>query len=110
MGYYLFYVVLINQASYYKITAEFFINHINNKSDWGNNVSEALWTLVKSDTEIWEPTINISSNMDAIIKEIEDNQFAMEYKEELDWSMRINTTYEDNAYKFYTLLWEICAK
>ena len=54
--------------------------------------------------------LNISSNIDARIKEREDKQFVMGYKAELDESMRPKRTYEDNSYKSYTLLWERYAK
>jgi hypothetical protein len=34
----------------------------------------------------------------------------MEYKAELDESMRRKRTYEDNTFKAYALLWKRCAK
>ena len=67
-------------------------------------------TLVKSDTDAWKPTLKISYNTDASIKEREDKRFLMEYTSELDEAMRRKRTYEDNMYKLYALLWERCAK
>ena len=83
-----------------------FVNHIKKAFYQVKDVSEELQTLVKGDTDFWNPTLKISSNIDVIIKEIEYNQFVMEYKAELYETMRLKRTYEYNTYKLYTLLWE----
>jgi hypothetical protein len=44
------------------------------------------------------------------VKEREDKQFVMEYKAELDGSMRRKRTYQYNTFKAYALLWERFAK
>ena len=90
--------------------AEFVVNHTKKAFDRGKNVSEALQKMVKSDTDVWKPTLKISSDTYAIFKEREDNQFMMEYKVEQDEDMRNMRTYKDKTYKLYDLLWEICAK
>ena len=41
---------------------EFIVNHTKKTVDQGNDVSEALQTMVKSDTDVWKPTLNISSD------------------------------------------------
>jgi hypothetical protein len=108
---YFFYVASSKQASDYEITAEFIVNHIKKKFDRGNDISEALRTLVKANTSLWKPTLLVSNETDAPVKEREDKQFAvMEYTAELDESMRRKRTYEDNTFKAYALLWECCAK
>ena len=106
----LFYVVSSKKTSDYEITAEFIVNNIKKTFDRGNDVSEALQTLVKSDTDLWKTTLNISSDTDASIKEIEDKQFGMEYKAELDEAARRNRIYKDNMFKLYALSWKLCAK
>ena len=44
------------------------------------------------------------------IKEIEDKQFMMEYKDELDEAARRKRIYKDNMFKLYALSWKLCAK
>ena len=106
----LFYVVSSKKTSDYEITAEFIVNNIKKTFDRGNDVSEALQTLVKSDTDLWKTTLNISSDTDASIKEIEDKKFVIYYQAEMDEAMRRKRTYEDKTYKSYALLWERCFK
>jgi hypothetical protein len=52
----------------------------------------------------------LSTETYSAVKEREDKQFVMEYKAELDESMRRKQTYEDNTFKAYALLWERYAK
>jgi hypothetical protein len=108
---YFFYVGSSKQASDYEITAEFVVNHIKKTFDRGNDIAEALRTLVKANTSLWKPTLLVSTETDAPVKEREDKQFVMEYKAELvDESIRRKRTYEDNTFKAYALLWERCDK
>jgi hypothetical protein len=107
---YFFYVGSSKQASDYEITNEFVVNHIKKTFDRGNDVAEALRTLVKADTDVWKPTLKTSTSDEEDIIAREDKQFVMEYKAELDEAMRRKRTYEDNMFKAYALLWERCAK
>jgi hypothetical protein len=45
---YVFYVGSSKQASDYEMTAEFVVNHIKKTFDRGNDIAEALRTLVKA--------------------------------------------------------------
>ena len=54
---YFFYVGSSKQASDFEITAEFVLNHIKKTFERGKDVAEALRTLVKTDTEVWKPTL-----------------------------------------------------
>jgi hypothetical protein len=58
--YLLFYVGSSKQASDYEITAEFVVNHIKKTFDRGNDIAEAIRTLVKTDTSLWKPTLQVS--------------------------------------------------
>jgi hypothetical protein len=69
---YFFYVGSSKQASDYEITAEFVVNHIKITFDRGNDIAEALRTLVKANTDVWKPTVKISAETDADINERED--------------------------------------
>ena len=93
-----------------EITNEFVVNHIKKTFDRGNDVLEALRTLVKADTDTWKPTLRTSTSIDSDIETREDKQFVMEYKAELDKAMKRKRTYEDNMFKAYALLWERCGK
>jgi hypothetical protein len=107
---YFFYVGSSKQASDYEITAEFVVNHIKKTFDRGNDIARASRALVKANTSLWKPTLCASTETDAPVKEREDKQSVMEYKAELDESMRCKRTYEENTFKAYALLWERCAK
>ena len=65
--YYLFYVVSRKQASDYENTSDFVVSHIKKTLNCGNNVAEALKNMVKSDTDVWKPTLNISFDLDVTI-------------------------------------------
>ena len=82
---------------YNEITVEFIVNHINKTFDWVNDVSESLLMLVKLDTNVWNPTLEISSDIYASIKESEYTQFVRKYKAKLNKDMRRKITYEDNT-------------
>ena len=56
---YLFYMGSSKDASYYEITDELVVNHINKTFYGGNNVSEELQTMFKSDTDVWDTTLKI---------------------------------------------------
>ena len=105
-----FYVGSSKQASDYEITAEFVVNHIKKTFDRGNDVAEALRTLVKADTSPWRPTLKTSTEPDDQARARENKQLEFEYKAELDEAMRRTRTYTNNTYKAYALLWERCAK
>ena len=107
---YFFYVGSSKQASDYEITAEFVVNHIKKTFDRGNDISEALRTLDKPDTDTWKPALKMSVETDTDLKQREDKQFEIEYKAELDQAMKRKRAYEDNTFKAYALLWERCNK
>jgi hypothetical protein len=51
-----------------------------------------------------------STNADNEIKKTEDKQYEMEFRAELAESMKRKSTYKNNMYSAYALLWERCAK
>jgi hypothetical protein len=69
---YFFYVGSSKQASDYEITAEFVVNHIKKTFDHGNDIAEAIRTLVKANTSLWKPTLHVSTESEATVKERED--------------------------------------
>lgn len=106
---YYFYIGSATQAADYQTIADYLINHMKS---WkrGNDVSETLRLLVKSDTDSWKPTLKVSASTDATIKLREDCQFEMEFKAEFDEWMKRKQEYEENLFKAYGFLWEHCNK
>ena len=107
---YYFYVGSSKQASDYENTNEFIVNHIKKTFDRGNDVAEAIRTLVKIDTDTWKPRLQSSTDPDDDIKKLEDRQYEMEYKAELNEALGRKRMYNDNLFKAYALIWERCAK
>jgi hypothetical protein len=107
---YYFYVGSSKQASDFETTSEFLVNHVKKTFDRGNDVAEALRTLVKQDTNNWKPTLQFSTETDAILLAQENRQYEMEYKADLDEFMKRRRMYGDNLFKAYALKWERCAK
>jgi hypothetical protein len=83
-----FYVGSSEQASDHETTAEFVVNHTKKTFDRGNDISEALRTLVRPDADAWKPTLKMSVDADDDVKKREDKQFEMEHKAELDQAMK----------------------
>ena len=106
---YYFYVGSSKQASDYETTSEYIINYIKKTFDRGNDVTKALWTLVKTDPETWKPMLKASKETDQADKDWENEQFKMEYKAELDEALKMKRLYNDNLFKAYALIWERCA-
>ena len=101
---YYFYVGSSKQASDYETTSEFVINYIKKTFDRGNDVAEALRTLVKEDTSVWKPTLQFSKATDQDQAKQENEQYKMGYKAELDESMKRKRVYGDNLFKAYALI------
>jgi hypothetical protein len=83
-----FYVGSSKQASDCETTAEFVVNHVKKTFDRGKDVSEALRTLVRPDTDAWKMTLKMSVDADTNVKQRVDKQCEMECKAELDQAMK----------------------
>ena len=107
---YTFYIGTSKQASDFEATSEFIINYIKRTFQHGNDISESLRTLTLQDTEKWKPKLNSSKSDNDNIAKIENKQFEIEFKANLDESMKRSTIYKQNIYKAYAFLWEKCTK
>ena len=107
---YNFYIGTSKQASDYEVTSEFIINYIKRTFQHGNDIAESLRTLTLIDTEKWKPNLKASKVDDENIAKLENRQFEIEFKASLDESMKRATTYKQNIYKAYALLWEKCTR
>ena len=75
----------------------------------GNDIEESLRTKVKTDTSTWSPTLEASHKTDAAEKELEDEQFNMECKEELDLCMKRKNSCKDILHEAFAEIWERCS-
>ena len=105
-----FYIGTSKQASDYEVTSEFIINYIKRTFQHGNNIAKSLQTLTLHDTEKWKPCLKASKAEDKDIAKLENRQLEIEFKASLDESMKRVTTYKQNIYKAYALLWEKCTR
>ena len=69
-----------------------------------------LRTLIKAETESYDPILKSSTLCIVNEKANEDRSNAMKYKSELDEVLKRNIIYESDVFKAYALLWEHCAK
>ena len=107
---YNYYVGSAKQASDYETTTQFLINHIVKTFEFGNDIGTALTELTPVDTEQWKPTMQFSTSTDETIKQMENEQFKMEFKSKFDAFLKRKQSYDNNQTKAYALLWERCTK
>ena len=98
------------QASDYEVTAEFVVNHIKKTFEHGLDVFEALRNVELPYTNLWKTKLQVSELKDPDGIAGEDAQSRMEYKTELDETVRRVRALKGNLIKSYALLWERCAK
>ena len=107
---YFFYVGSSKQASDYEVTANFVINHIKKTFDYGKDIGDASKELKVPDIKLWETKLQGSKIKDPIDRAVEDKQFGMMYKTELDENVKRVRALRGNLIKAYALLWERCNK
>jgi hypothetical protein len=69
---YNYYLGSAKQASDYETTTKFLINYIKKTFNYGSDIGQALKELKEVDTNPWKPTLNQSSDTDAIVQAIEN--------------------------------------
>ena len=107
---YNYYLGSAKQASDYETTTSFILNTILKEYEYGNDIATALEEFVDADTNKWIPALQISSSEDKNQKALENRQYEMLYKAELDEYQRRKRAYVNNKTKAYGLLWERCTK
>jgi hypothetical protein len=98
------------QASDYETTTSYLINHIKKTYNYGNDIATALEQLQEADFSQYKPNLKSSQSDDKTIKELETEQFKMEFKTLFDVYIRRENTYQMNLSKAYAFLWEHCTK
>ena len=78
-----FYFCSVKQASNYKNTVLFVINHVKKDFNRGNNIAEALRKLEYENTDNWNPILKAITSSDEYLKE--DKIDSLDYS--LKWIM-----------------------
>ena len=101
---YLYYTGSNRQASHFKTTTEFVINHIKGDFNYRNDIAESWRELKYVDTELWYPTLKLSTATDPVIILVETKQFELTFKEKLDAAVKRKEIYNNNKTKAYSLI------
>ena len=108
---YIYYLGSAKQAADYETTTEFLINHIKKTFSFGIDIGTALETPENVySVDQHKPTLQFSKNKNDDVKEAENKQFEIEFKEDYSAFMKRKQNYETNTTKAYAFLWEQCAK
>ena len=107
---YCFYVGSSKQASDFETTSEFILNYVKKTYHRGNDISESLRELKKTDTNLWKPKLQFSTETEDEAKKRENRQFELEHKAEFDEYMKRKRDYEENVFKAYAEIWDRCNK
>jgi len=105
---YNYYLGRSRQASDYKKTTEFLINHIKKTYDHGKDIATALKNLSEFDLTPYAPKLLTSTKADAA-KATEEKQFEIDYNKKSERFIIRKEQYQKNKDKAYAFLWERCA-
>ena len=97
-------------ASGYQATTDFLINHIKQDFEYGIDIATAIADAKPLTTEDWKPTLQKSNSTDFETKELENEQYKMEFQADFDIYCKQELIYKNNVVKAYALLWARCAK
>ena len=107
---YYYYIGSAKQASDFNLTTDQVINHIKKEYDRGVDVAEALRTGHEPNLQDWQPSLGVSTTVDESVRTVENEQYKMLFKAELDEYMRRKRVFADNKIKAYAFIWDRCAK
>jgi hypothetical protein len=74
-----YYIGSVKQASRYKATTEFLVNHIKETFEFGGNIAMAIVNQMPINTDLWKPRLQKSSDPDPKTKETDNEQYRMEF-------------------------------
>ena len=97
-------------TSGYQATIDFLINHIKQEFEYGIDIATAIVEGEPLVTEEWKPGLRKSDSQDDDTKELENEQFKMEFQADFDLYRKRELIYKNNVVKAYALLWSRCAK
>jgi hypothetical protein len=91
------------QASEYKATTEFLVNHIKETFEFGGDIAIAIVNQATINTDSWKPRLQKSSDTDPETKETENKQYKMEFQANFNNYGICDCIYTNNIMKAYAL-------
>ena len=107
---YNYYLGSATQASDYNTTTEYIIGHIKQTFENGKDIGDALENLEHPNTETWKPSMQVSIATTPEVKELEKEEYKVDYRIQSGMYFKRLEKYEYNKSKACALLWERCAK
>jgi len=101
---------LSKQASDYETTAEYLLNYIQEKYEYGEDITKSLYHLQTVDLSPFKPKLQRSNATDIEERNLEDEEFKMEFKIEMEEYRDRVTTFEKNKPKVFSFLLNHCSK
>ena len=83
-----YYIGSAKQASEFEAITQFLLNHIREQFKYGNDIAKAIDNQEPVDTKIWRSSLQKSQSEDPEIKEIENEEFKMEFQAALQTYQR----------------------
>lgn len=102
---YYYYVGSTQQASDYKTTTEFIINHVMKTYDYAADITNALCKEKDYDFTSHKTDLQVSEETDVNIKEKENKEVKLEYFVEYNQFIKHKRAYDSNKVKVYAQLW-----
>ena len=106
----MYYIGSARQASDYEALTEFLINYIQQNFEFGDYIANAIVNQKPINTDLWKPFLQKSNSSDPEIKELESEQFKMEFQADYEHYRLQKRTYNNNLTKAYALFWSKCTK
>jgi hypothetical protein len=105
-----YYLGSTKQTSEFEATTKFLMNYIKQNFEFGNDIATAIINQKPISTKIWKPKMLFSRNINPELKEIENEQFKIEFKADYNHYCSWEQIYNINVTKAYALFWDRCAK
>ena len=74
-----YYIGSAKQASEFEAITAFLLNYIREQFEYGNDIAKDINDQELVDTKIWRPSLQKSQSEDPEIKEIENEEFKIEF-------------------------------
>jgi hypothetical protein len=101
----LYFIGSARQAADYEALTNYLINYIQQNFDFGDDIANAIVNQEPINTEAWKPILQKSNNPDPEIRELETEQFKMEFQADYEHYRLQTRSYTNNLIKAYALLW-----
>lgn len=105
-----YFIPTAKQSHDFQQNTEFILNHIKETMEYGADIAQALKELQPCDTNLWKPTLDVSTLQDAKLKEQEQRQFDFQFQEDYKMYKKREVAYQLNLTKVHALLLGRCTK